>query len=100
MHTGVHDDTIYVIVWDHELRRPACPIIQRLAYADASVVAVQFLSSSWVQVPTPGLRRVQLTGRHLQALVMWCNEHEYAGPPRPVAPEHVHDDAPRMHDVE
>ena len=100
----VHDEGIYLLVWDYELRRPADPIIQQLAYADASVVAVTFLSSTWVQVPTSTLRRLRLTGRQLRALATRCNEGEYAGPPRPLAPAaapvRVDDEVPRMHDVE
>ena len=56
------------IVYDADLRRPGCAIMQALGGAPSSV-AQAFPTESWLLAPTPGMRVYRLKPGELAALI-------------------------------
>jgi len=73
-------DGNHKIVFDIELMRPACVLIQAAMGGDP-VTASAFPSETWLLVPTPGMTLYEVTPVQLRALVakVCARPHEAAG---------------------
>jgi hypothetical protein len=58
------------IVYDVDLMRPACVLIQRLYGANISTedLAMLFPAGSWLVAPTPGMRGYRVTREELEQM--------------------------------
>lgn len=66
------------IVFDCELRRPACPILQAIFGGDQGI-AKSFPPETWLLVPTPGMKPYLVTQEQLQKLVQGCLDVQHNG---------------------
>lgn len=49
------------LLYDVELRRPACVLLQAMARGDKSALYRFFDTKTWLVSPTPGMRRITAT---------------------------------------
>lgn len=63
------------LLYDIELRRPACALLQALAGLDYLLMSRLFTPETWLVHPTPGMRLVRGTPRQWRMLVSnGCNK--------------------------
>ena len=61
------------IIYDRELRRPACVLLNAVGGGDPELIRL-FDSDSWLVAPTPGMRRIMCTEEEARQLAALTDE--------------------------